>query len=341
MKALPLLYLILAGSLSLSAAPSELERFSPHLSSKTQIIWNASTNQLPTSFWVYRRQGPRIFSASVISNAMALGSVQSRGIPKPSTNDFFIWEDHPPNYPGPIFSVFSIRPRWANIGYSMPHSDRGTGTDIPNDAIVIGRAWRELPRFGIDPKQVKLKNLTSWHCIHDEMGRDVTNRLCGRGVFLSRQLDGISFYGTGDEGDDEGFWIQLGSHERVRAFALVWPSLDRYKLQRIASPEQIIECFRRQRVLVVPENDEGTPYFPRIARLATVHRIIVTKITPYYGEFALGEAPNGKDDVPPEFVTPFAELEVMADFGTNKETAIVLSPILSSEVVRLLNKDKK
>jgi len=223
----------------------------------------------------------------------------------------------------------------------VPNSDRGTGTDIPSDATVIERAWRELPRFGVDPKQVKLKNLTSGHCIHDEMGQDVTNLLCGRGVFLSRQIDGASFYGTGDNGDSEGFWIELGSHEKIRGFTLVWPSLDRYKLQQVASPEQIIECFRRQRVLVMPENEEGIPYFSRIARLATAQRFIVTKITPYYGEFTLGGTPNGRDDVPSEFVTPFAELEVTADFGTNKETEIVLSPILSSEVIRLLSKDKK
>jgi hypothetical protein len=40
--------------------------------------------------------------------------------------------------------------------------------------------------------------------------------------------------------------------------------------------------------------------------------------------------------VPPEFVTPLAELEAVADFGNSNATVKLLSPILSSETSRLL-----
>lgn len=337
MKTLSILSAILAVTTLPSTAATKLEDFSPHISAKAQVIWQASTNGLPGSLWVYRRHGPRVFPASVISNAMVLASLQSKGIPKPPHKDFFIWDDRGPHYPGPIPSIFYIRPGWATIGYGIPHPDRGAGTGIPPDAAIIQRAWSELPRFGVDPQQVKLKNLTTSHCRYDETGRDVTNHLCGRGVFLSRQLDGVSFYGSADNGDAEGFWIELGSHEQVRAFILNWPELDRYKLQQTASPEQIIECFRRQKAVVAPQADEDN-YFARIKCLATAEKFLITKVTPYYGEGNFGEMPTSKGtgDTPSEFITPIAELEILADFGNNKATAVVVSPILSSEVTRLL-----
>jgi hypothetical protein len=342
MKAFLLLAVVLTARSSVFAEATTMQNFSPHLSAKAQIVWNAPTNTLPNNLWVYRRHGPRIFSASVISNAIVLGSLQNKGIPRPPLKDFFIWDDRGPNYPGPIPSIFYIRPGWATIGYSIPHPDRGRGTDIPSDSVIIRRAWGKLPRFGIDPKQVKFKNLTSSYCRYDETGRDVTNHLCGRGVFLSRQIDGISFYGTGDNGDSEGFWIDFGSREQVRAFTLNWPNLDRHKLEQTATPERIMECFRKQKVVVMPQPGEND-YFERIKRLSIAQKFLITKVTPHYGEGQFGEMPTdkGTGDVPTEFIAPFAEMEITADFGSNKATAIAVSPVLSSDTVRLLKDNRK
>ena len=43
------------------------------------------------------------------------------------------------------------------------------------------------------------------------------------------------------------------------------------------------------------------------------------------------------NDVPCKFATPFAELEAVADFGNSNTTVRLMSPILSSEVSRLLS----
>jgi hypothetical protein len=85
----------------------------------------------------------------------------------------------------------------------------------------------------------------------------------------------------------------------------------------------------------MPNADEDT-YFQRVKTLANAKTFTVTKITPYYGEGIFGEVPT--NDMPPEFVTPFAELEAVADFGNSKATVRLLSPIISSEVDRLLAK---
>jgi hypothetical protein len=46
-------------------------------STNAQIIWKAPTNNLPKSFWIYKKL-PRVFSAAVISNALMLASFQSK-----------------------------------------------------------------------------------------------------------------------------------------------------------------------------------------------------------------------------------------------------------------------
>ena len=86
---------------------------------------------------------------------------------------------------------------------------------------------------------------------------------------------------------------------------------------------------------MLPNACEET-YFQRIKALANAKTFTITKITPYYSEGIFGEVPT--NDVPPEFVTPLAELEAVADFGNSNATVRLLSPILSSEVSRLLGK---
>jgi hypothetical protein len=68
--------------------------------------------------------------------------------------------------------------------------------------------------------------------------------------------------------------------------------------------------------------------------LAKAKAFTITKIEPCYSEGVFGEVPT--NDVPPEFVTPIAELEAVADFGNSNATVRLLSPIISSEVNRLL-----
>jgi hypothetical protein len=68
--------------------------------------------------------------------------------------------------------------------------------------------------------------------------------------------------------------------------------------------------------------------------LAKAKKLTITKITPVYAEWVFGTAPT--NDVPCKFATPFAELEAVADFGTSNATVRLVSPILLSDVNRLL-----
>ncbi|MGH7952978.1 MAG: hypothetical protein ACREFE_13830 [Limisphaerales bacterium] len=329
MKIFAFLATVVMTAFSFQAVATPLEDFCPHLSTNAPIIWQAPTNSLPKSFWIYRRLPPRPFSAIVISNAMVLASLQSKGFPKSSTNAFFIWS--PPNPCGTSFSIFSIQPVSATISFSPPEQSHSTN-NIPDDDTIVKRAWTCAAQLGIDPAQIAFKEMTS-RFNQDENGNDVTNQLCGRGVFLSRKLDGILFWGNGENGDNDGFWIEFGSHGQVRAFSLVGPDLKRNELQSTASSQQIIACIRAFKTMTPPNGDEPD-YFGRLKKLTKTKKLIITKITPYYGEGIYGETPT--NDEPSKIIAPFAELEAVADFGNSNMPVRLFSPILSAQVNKLL-----
>jgi hypothetical protein len=334
MKTFAILAAMLMTAFSSPASSSSLERFSPHFSTDTPILWTAPTNHLPKNIWIYRRLGPRIFPETVISNAVVLASLQGNKIPKPSTNDFVIWDEKPANYPGIISSIFSIHPGSGSVNYTMPNPVRGSDKDIPGDETIVTRAWKYAFQLGLDPKQLVQKPLTSQSCDFDENGREATNHICGRGVYLSRLLDGIAFWGNGDDNPNEGFWIEFGSQGMIRCFSVTWPNLERYESQPTASPQQIISCIRAHKVIVIPDGEER--YFERVKALANAKIFTITGITPYYGEGVFGELPTS--DEPPKFFPPIAELAAVADFGNSNLTVRLIAPILSSDVKRLLRK---
>lgn len=312
------------------SAASPLEQFSPNFSTNTSIFWQAPTNNLPTSLWIYKRLPPQPFLATVISNAFIISSLQDRGIPKSSTNAFFIWS--PPNACGMAFSILSILPAKTEISYSSPNQSISTD-DIPNDETVKKRAFDFASLLGLDARRLVPQNFFSSSNASGCDGK-TTNGYCGRGIFLSRELDGVTFYSNGGVDEADGFSVEFGSHGQVRAFSLVWPNLEQSQNCKTASPQEIINCLRGRRVIVVPNPDEET-YFARLKHLSNAKTFTITKMTPRYGEGILGEVPT--NDVPPKFIVPFAEIEAVANFGSSNATVKLISPVLSLEAARLIS----
>jgi len=324
--------MILATAFSSLADVPTLSELSSHLFTNAPVVWQAPTNNLRKSFWVYQRMLPRVFSATVISNAIVLGSLQSKGFPKPSTNEICI-EAEPP-CPCANVCNFFINPNDAAIDFESPDYKNGSPKGILSDQVIAKHAWNYAPQLGLDPTHLTQQSFFTHFYYSKQSGERMTNNVCGRGVFLSRQLDGVPFFSADDEGDGaEGFSIEFGSYGQIRFFSFRWSNVERYESQKIASPEEIIHCIRAHKTIVLPNPDEED-YFARLKKLANVKKLTITKITPYYGEGMFGEVPT--NDVPCKFATPFAELEAVADFGNSNATVRLLSPILSSEVVRLL-----
>jgi hypothetical protein len=327
MKAFALSVVLFAAFFSLFA--DNLARFSPDFSN-TKILWQVPTNSLPESFWIYQRLPPHPFSATIISNAMVLSSLQDKECPKPSTNSYFIWGASNPC--GMSASIFSIIPTSATITYGLPNPGTNTA-DIPADQIIVRRAWACAAQLGVDPAQIRFKEMTS-SFNQDENDNDLTNQVCGRGVFLSRDLDGLLFWNdVTQDGNFDGFWMEFGSQGKIRAFSLVWPDLGRTRKVVTASPNEIIQSIRKRKILVFPEKNE-TNLFGRIKNLANAKTFTIVKITPLYIEGVWGETPT--NDEPPQLVSPIAEIEAVADFGDSSQVARILTPVTVPDVKRLL-----
>jgi hypothetical protein len=304
-------------------ATNSLQQFSPKFSTNTQIVWAAPTNQLPKTIWIYKRLPPRPFSGVMISNAIALASLQGKAFPTHSTNSFFVWST--PNPCGMSYDVFSIEPASGTISFSSTNQNLLTN-NVPDGEVVVKRAFECADRFGLNSAELAPRRV---YGASNAPGCDpLTTGICGRGVFLARKLDGFCFFGDTGNGSD-GFSIELGSRGQIRSFSLVWPNLERFKQSPCLSPKEIVRCIREQRILVVPGDNEQT-YFQRLKMLAGAKTFTVTRITPVYGEGIFGEMPP-TNNVPAPFFTPFAELQAEANFGTNKSLVRLLSPLVLSE----------
>lgn len=332
MKVFAILVLAFELALSASAGTPTLEEISSHFFTNGPIVWQASTDHLPKQLWIYRRSLPRVFSANLITNAIILGSFQSQGFPRPSTNQTCIVAE--PRSPFINVCNFFINPGEASMAFQSPDYKNASPNSIPSDQMIVSRAWGYAPQLGLDPKQMIQKSFFTHSNDADQTGGGTTAFVCGRGVFLSRQLDGVAFFSADDTGSDtEGFAIEFGSRGQIRSFSFRWSPLERHKSQQTASLQEISRCISAHKAIVLPNLDEAD-YFGRLRSLATAKKLTITKITPVYGEGILGELQT--NNAPCNFAIPFAELEAVADFGTSNATVRLVSPILSSEVTRLL-----
>lgn len=239
--------------------------FAPTFSTNTLIIWNAPTHHLPKEFWIYEKLStPKIFSSEVVSNAIVLASLQNRGFPQASTNEIHFSQEQP--CPCACQDLFCVIPQSATLSFVAPNLDKAASLDIttPRDQI-ISSAWHAASQLGLESDQLGPKEPVSRMCSFDEKGEDVTNGLpCGRGVFLSRRIDGIDFIGNGTDGFKmEGFYIEFGSGGKIRYFNLVWPNLKRSQSQSTASTQQLLECIKARRAIVLPNPNEDS-YFERV-----------------------------------------------------------------------------
>ena len=297
-------------TVSLSVIASGLEDVSLHFSTNTVMVWRAATNQLPKRLWTYKRL-PQVFTAAGISNGVVLAGFEKKGFPRPSTNEICLWADHSDGEPSPPY--FAIHPRYAQMSFSLGDRAPGSPMDSARDEAAVKRAWRCAAQLGVDLQQL----------VQTNAGGPGTG-----GVFLPRQLDGIPFF---DE--TEGFQIMFGKDGKIRMFTLMWPKLERDEGEATATPQEIINCIKSYKTVLVPFN-EGENYLAQVKEMGRARKLTITGITPFYGEGVLGEEPRG--DEPPKCVRPIAILGATADFGTNATLVRIYAPILASDVRRLL-----
>ncbi len=339
MKTLAFLAAILAAAVSSPAGTSSQENNSPHVPTTTPIIWEAPANNLPKSLWIYKRIGPQTFTEPVISNAMVMASLQNERIPKPTTNNFFAWQKKGPNYSGPIPCVFSITPFDAAMNYWMPNYEEPSGKDFPSDEEIAASARKYASQLGLEPAQLVQRGIYARVGNTDQKGPGTSKEVCGRGVFLARQLDGVAFFSDNNAGEGtEGFAVEFGGHGQIRSFSLIWPNLERYESHETASPQQIIAFIRTRKIMVIRDaNDEK--FSQKVRELSGASKIVITKITPRYNEGVYWE--ERKDHRPSKYINPIAELEAVAKLENKDISFRFLAPLLEADVASTAESDVK
>lgn len=334
MNASQILPTLLATVVTCSAEQKTIDDFAPHFSTNAQIVWKAPTSSLPKNLWVYKIL-PNLFTAPVISNAIVLASFQSKGFPQPSTNQIILW-DHAREVDDPLAGSFSIYPAAGQISFNMKNHQLGSPKGIPSDEVISKRAWDCALLLGLNRAQLLEGKFDSSHCMYNENG-GLANAgdVSGREVSLDRTIDGVDFMGP-----SEGFSIEFGSQGMIRSFELNWPNIERFVNLQTFTPAQIISFIRANQTIVVPEKNEES-YFQRIKSLSQTKIFTITKITLHYGEGLFGEIPKENDNAMPKYITPFAELQAVADFGKSNATVRLVAPIiLFHESQKLENKAK-
>ncbi|MDB6025399.1 MAG: hypothetical protein JWM68_1622 [Verrucomicrobiales bacterium] len=319
-------------TLPLGAAELTIEDISPNLATNVPVIWKASTNQLPASFTIYKRLLPRTFSAAIISNALAVANWPTRIVPAPSTNRFILW-DKTREGDDPWAGSFAVNPEYASIAFVARLRQNGSSNDLPTDDVVAKQAWDIASKLDLPKAELAATPLSTYICDYDEHGRS-RNAPCGRNIWLSRRLNGISFGRDGDHAyGSDGLYLQLGSHGTVRSFNLVWHNLKAVTKEVTATSQQIIQCIRARHAPVLPNDGQDDQFFQRIELLSHAKSINITNITAYYGEGRFGE--HVGDQETPLIMTPFAELAAVADLGTSKIAFRMAVAITAPDAMKL------
>jgi hypothetical protein len=334
MKAIVIVAVIFTAVSNTFAQFLTLQEATSRLFTNTVVVWQAPTNGLPASFRVYKRSLPHVFSEAIASNAVALTSFRGKTFPKPSTN-YFSLVDKAAATSGKIPAVFEVKPDDAFIMYDMEDYGRDPQKKIPDDAIVAAAAWNGARQLGLDPANLARNDFfTHYFIADDETGNGAD--LSGRGVFLSRRLDGLAFFtdGIGDGGD--GFYMELGDSGAIECFMLRWSDFKPYQTQAVAGARDIVRCVQARKILVIPDaNEPVEQYYGRLRALSGARKLTVTRVTPYYYEEKLGQLPEEGADTS-RFINPVAVLDAVADVGTNSMTIHLLSPITGPQVKSLI-----
>lgn len=119
------------------------------------------------------------------------------------------------------------------------------------------------------------------------------------------------------------------------SFSLRWPLLEPQELARTAGSEQIIECIRKHRTVIMPKHDEEK-YFERIASYGATKTITITDAALYYGEGRFGEDSSNRDH--PAFVTPLIKLRAVVQLDKTNDVVEIAAPVLVSDIERVLRR---
>lgn len=147
---------------------------------------------------------------------------------------------------------------------------------VPTEAEVLKLAVEWAKRLGVDPSNFAKKEggseLYGIRFIQTQEGfgkptPESGSEVIMRGISFVRQIDGMSFTGSGEDG---GLSISFGDQGKVSDLQLVWRKYERHKLLKASSPLEIVERIRSGKAKMSPPTDfDVSP-----AKKLTINKVI-------------------------------------------------------------------
>ncbi len=289
------------------------EPFEIHIPARAdlEVRWNAPTNKLPPSIWVYHLL-PRKLSPEILSNLMVACS--------------FTFKDGTRNGDLLIFKSSDgsrdLRVSWPSgtIDYNTTETFSPTNLvkDVPSNKQTIKLAEKFLPKLGINLADIEKKENSSepefhpfqWGGTYFVDHKPIHEiRVCE--IHFKRAVDGIPFLGycTGGSGE-----IKFGERGRIVRILITWRNMQRDKLYPASTPEMMVKSIREGKAIQepAPDNSGGIDW-------RTVKSVTVKKAEPCY--YAGGDHPS-------DWLEPYAALWATVDTGHGNIDVEIDCPII-------------
>jgi hypothetical protein len=298
-----LAFLILAQAVGLAASAAEpplgAGYYNPFDGKDCEIIWDATTNQLPGSIKVWKVI-PTKFSPSTVSNLLQIADLKPSQHKRVDQDGVFAGKDvrffgdrndtrQLNLIPSQGFIVISRMDTRAQIPKELP-------SGVPDPKTALQLILEILEKIGVDRSELATNSdgkiqagYTQGEVLHKDKrtGQVVTN-IDERQIFLKRQIEGIPVTGTTD-----GVTAHFGNEGKVGYLSVVWRAI---KLERecpVPDATDFINRIKSGRVLIPVWAQGG------------YKSLTITRVSLSYWENSGSE--------PQAYIYPFAVLEAKTD----------------------------
>jgi hypothetical protein len=284
---------------------------------RVAVVWNVPTNRLPATMNIYKVI-PARFTAEAISNVVAIGHfaeperVRKALLPAVEGRECLFEEV-------PAHKTISISPKRGHISFfdtAAMASWRQAVTGLPTEENALNLSLEIGKKLGISSSEFARKpdshDFLCWRDRRTQGGKidgKVVKREAARGIFLYREIDGVSFDGIGFCG---GLYVNFGSDARIADLDLSWRNLQVKKICPVADRDQITRWIKGGKAVII---DIDEPVIDNLVRLTIVN------VVPHYRG-----ASSNKDQ---DSVFPFAMIYATAEIRDQKRPVTLLCPIIN------------
>lgn len=207
-----------------------------------KVIWNAPTNSIPSTIWVYRLS-PRRFSPEVLSNLIDLCSFTEKDTAKQDSDGVAFRSADNSRRLDVSFTLGSIE-----YQITSHYSHTNLAEDVPDEGRMPELTTNVLQKIGISLSDIAkttngAPNFHFWQPLKMYyVNHSFVTNIEFRGARFQRSVDGVPFVGLGAGGDGE---IDFGEHGKISKIDLSWRNVERYRAYPTISPDSMMKLIRK------------------------------------------------------------------------------------------------